>query len=164
MESGQGCWIIRSELVFFPMSRVIFDTLTLEQFLKLPEAKPALEYIDGMVVQKASPKRTQSSLQVDLGSAIRAFARPRRLGRVYSELRIISPAETIKHLPRRLRWCLRNGVKLAGLIQPRKERALVFRQGQEPEVLDRSRALEGEEVIPGFQLPLDDLLSWIDED
>ncbi|MBX6315954.1 MAG: Uma2 family endonuclease, partial [Isosphaeraceae bacterium] len=39
---------------------VIFEGLTLEQFLKLPETKPALEYIDGKVVQRVAAKRTHS--------------------------------------------------------------------------------------------------------
>jgi Uma2 family endonuclease len=37
--------------------------LTLEEFLALPEEKPALEYIDGMVDQKMSPKGQHSWLQ-----------------------------------------------------------------------------------------------------
>jgi Uma2 family endonuclease len=34
------------------MPHAIWDNLTLEQFLRLPETKPYLEYIDGEVVQK----------------------------------------------------------------------------------------------------------------
>jgi Uma2 family endonuclease len=34
------------------MPHVIYDNLTLKQFLRLPERKPPLEYIDGKVVQK----------------------------------------------------------------------------------------------------------------
>ena len=47
------------------MGRVIYDSLTLEQFLKLPEAKPPLEYIDGLVVQKRTPPRIPISAPVD---------------------------------------------------------------------------------------------------
>ncbi len=51
------------------MPHAIFEDLTLERFLRLPEAKPALEFIDGKVVQKVSPKRTHSTIQLTLGSS-----------------------------------------------------------------------------------------------
>jgi len=69
--------------------QAIFEDLTLERFLRLPEAKPALEFIDGKVVQKVSPKLTHSTLQLTLGSTILEHARSRGLGRAYSELRCI---------------------------------------------------------------------------
>jgi Uma2 family endonuclease len=39
---------------------------TLEQFLCLPERKPALEYGDGVVTRKVSPKGRHSALQDEL--------------------------------------------------------------------------------------------------
>jgi hypothetical protein len=42
------------------MERVVFENLSLRQFLRLPEAKPALEFIDGRVIQKAFPNTTHS--------------------------------------------------------------------------------------------------------
>lgn len=46
----------------------IVDTgLTLEQFLRLPEEKPALEYLDGVVTQKMSPKGPHGRLQLWAG-------------------------------------------------------------------------------------------------
>jgi Uma2 family endonuclease len=79
-------------------------------------------------------------------------------------IEIISPGQTVKNVTARLRWCVRNGVELAWLIQPRKERAFVFRPNQPIETLGRDQALDGEQVIPGFRLALSDLFSWIDED
>ena len=38
--------------------------LTLEEFLALPEEKPALEYADGEVTQKVSPKARHGRLQL----------------------------------------------------------------------------------------------------
>ena len=67
---------------------VILDDLTLEQFLRLPEAKPALEYIDGKVVQKVSRDDTHSVLQSDLAAKIKEFASGQRgIGQPYIELR-----------------------------------------------------------------------------
>jgi Uma2 family endonuclease len=71
------------------MPHAIFEDLTLERFLRLPEAKPALEFIDGKVVQKVSPKRSHGLLQSMLSASILNHARPRRLGLPYSELRCV---------------------------------------------------------------------------
>ena len=43
---------------------------TLEEFLKLPETKPAQEYIDGKIYQKPMPQGKHSTLQIELASAI----------------------------------------------------------------------------------------------
>jgi Uma2 family endonuclease len=78
---------IRGNVVQKHEHPVIYDCLTLAQFLRLPEAKPALEFIDGNVVQKVSPNRTHSVLQMMLGARLLDFARSRRLGLPYPELR-----------------------------------------------------------------------------
>jgi Uma2 family endonuclease len=41
--------------------------LTFEQFLRLPEEKPALEYLDGAVTQKMAPKGPHGRLQLWAG-------------------------------------------------------------------------------------------------
>ncbi len=69
------------------MGNVIYDDLTLEQFLRLPEAKPALEYLQGKVVQKVSPKPTHSRLQTMLVVRIMEYAIPRGTDQLYVELR-----------------------------------------------------------------------------
>jgi len=69
------------------MGNVIYDDLTLEQFLRLPEAKPALEYLQGKVVQKVSPKTTHSRLQTMLVVRIMEHAIPRGMDQLYVELR-----------------------------------------------------------------------------
>lgn len=71
------------------MPHTIFEDLTLERFLRLPEAKPALEFIDGKVVQKVSPKLSHGTIQLALGSLILEHARSHGLGRAYSELRCV---------------------------------------------------------------------------
>ncbi len=48
------------------MSQVIYDSLTLEQFMKLPEAKPPLEFIEGKVLQKVSPVLPHTKLEQTL--------------------------------------------------------------------------------------------------
>ena len=62
--------------------------LTLEQFLALPEAKPAVEYGCGELIQKISPTSEHSKLQNRLDVCITVYAEPRRLGRMLPELRV----------------------------------------------------------------------------
>jgi Uma2 family endonuclease len=49
--------------------------MSLDQYLALPEEKPYLQYWDGVVVQKAVPKRKHGILQSELTTALRAYAR-----------------------------------------------------------------------------------------
>ena len=61
--------------------------LTLEEFLALPEEKPALEYVDGVVTQKVSPERDHSGLQSTIVYRINAHAYPSKVAFAFSELR-----------------------------------------------------------------------------
>jgi Uma2 family endonuclease len=61
--------------------------LTLEDFLALPEEKPALEYFDGVVTRKVSPERQHSDLQYVIPERINRFAYPRKLAFAWPELR-----------------------------------------------------------------------------
>ena len=61
--------------------------LTLEEFLELPEESPALEYLDGVVVPKVSPKMYHGATQYAFAEHVNLFARPRRLARAFTETR-----------------------------------------------------------------------------
>jgi len=61
--------------------------LTLEEFLKLPETKPASEYIDGRIIQKPLPQGKHSTIQGELVSAINALVKSRRIALALPELR-----------------------------------------------------------------------------
>lgn len=61
--------------------------LTLEEFLALPEEEPALEYEDGKVTQKVSPKGKHGGLQGALVELFNRFSGPRKLARAFPELR-----------------------------------------------------------------------------
>lgn len=61
---------------------------TLEDFLRLPEEEPPLEYEDGRVTQKVSPQAEHSRLQARLVRLIDEFAEPRRLALSFPELRV----------------------------------------------------------------------------
>jgi Uma2 family endonuclease len=61
--------------------------LTLEEFLRLPEQEPPLEYWRGRVTQKVSPQGQHAVLQLSFGSSLRDWVVPRKLGVVFTELR-----------------------------------------------------------------------------
>ena len=61
--------------------------VTLEDFLTWPERKPALEYEDGRITQKVSPKGVHSSLQTDTAELFNAAGKPKKVARAYTELR-----------------------------------------------------------------------------
>jgi Uma2 family endonuclease len=60
---------------------------TLEEFLKLPETKPASEYIDGQISQKPMPQGQHSTLQIELASAINQAGKVKKLAYAFTELR-----------------------------------------------------------------------------
>lgn len=61
--------------------------MSLEEFLKLPEEEPALELIDGVVVQKVSPAEEHSWLQRELVLRFEAHGSPRHILCALPELR-----------------------------------------------------------------------------
>ena len=60
---------------------------TLEEFLKLPETKPASEYIDGKIYQKPMPQGKHSRLQSRLTTAINQAGETQKLALALTELR-----------------------------------------------------------------------------
>lgn len=61
--------------------------LTLEEFLALPEAEPALEYADGVITQKVSPQAYHGTIQSNFVEMVNLYGRPRRLAKAYTETR-----------------------------------------------------------------------------
>jgi Uma2 family endonuclease len=70
-------------------SSLVGRAMTLDEFLKLPERKPYLEYEDGVVTQKMSPKGKHSRLQWTLSSAVNRETEPNRIALAFPELRTI---------------------------------------------------------------------------
>jgi Uma2 family endonuclease len=63
----------------------ILTQWTLEQFLRLPETKPALEFECGRITQKVSPTTEHAALQVHLCRLLDDLS----VGRAFSELRTV---------------------------------------------------------------------------
>ena len=71
------------------MLKTSCDLTTLDQFLSLPGFKPAFEFIGGRVIQKMPPQLPHSIIQVEFVASLNSYARPRKLGRAYTELRSV---------------------------------------------------------------------------
>ena len=61
--------------------------LSLEEFLQLPETKPASEFIAGEIIQKPMPKGRHSRLQGKLGSEINRVTENSKIAYAFPELR-----------------------------------------------------------------------------
>ncbi len=61
--------------------------LTLEEFLKLPETKPASEYINGQIIQKPMPQGKHSKLQGKLVTTINNVVEKPKIALAFPELR-----------------------------------------------------------------------------
>ena len=69
------------------MVQVLSKLLTLDEFLQLPDTKPASEYIDGQIIQKPMPQGKQSVIRGELVPAINQAVKSKRIARAFLELR-----------------------------------------------------------------------------
>jgi Uma2 family endonuclease len=72
-----------------------------------------------------------------------------------------SGTDRLAKLQRKMKntW-MKNGVRLAWLIDPYEEKVHIYRAGQpEPEIIAgfTGKKLSGEDIMPGFELPLEDM-------
>ncbi len=69
------------------MTASVFQSITLEEFLKLPETKPASEYVNGEIIQKPMPKGRHSRLQGKLCATVNLVAEDAKIAYAFPELR-----------------------------------------------------------------------------
>jgi Uma2 family endonuclease len=72
---------------------IVRKRLTLEEFLRLPEEEPALEFWHGEVTQKVSPKGPHGALQYGFGRRVDRDPVLDRLVRVFTETRVAFAGE-----------------------------------------------------------------------
>jgi Uma2 family endonuclease len=65
-----------------------------------------------------------------------------------------SASDNLKPTQKKMREYQRLGVRLGLLIDPKKKRVEIYRQGQEPEILASPKSIDCNEVMPGFILDL----------
>jgi Uma2 family endonuclease len=73
-----------SQMVQTPVKQI-----TLEEFLELPDTKPASEYIDGEIIQKPMPQGQHSVIQKKLLLAIDPVLSDAGIGQTFPELRCV---------------------------------------------------------------------------
>ena len=69
------------------MVKTTLKPLNLEEFLQLPETKPASEYIDNQIIQKPLPQGKHSAIQCELIIFINAILKTKKVARAFPELR-----------------------------------------------------------------------------
>lgn len=69
------------------MTIISSKQITLEEFLDLPETKPASEYIDGKIIQKPMPQGEHSTIQGELITALNSTLKSQKVARAFPELR-----------------------------------------------------------------------------
>ena len=62
-------------------------SISIEEFLKLPDTKPASEFVDGQIIQKPMSQGKHSTIQRDLVNAIDSILKVEKIARAYPELR-----------------------------------------------------------------------------
>lgn len=69
------------------MMQTLSKSITLEEFLKLPETKPPREYVDGQIIQKPMPQGKHSAIQTEFSTTINVTLKTLNIARAFSELR-----------------------------------------------------------------------------
>jgi Uma2 family endonuclease len=72
-------------------------------------------------------------------------------------LEVKSPSNSESDLRQKISVYLESGVRVVWLVRPDDRTVTVYRPGQPERVLGEGDVLDGEEVLPGFRLPLRDL-------
>ena len=72
---------------------------------------------------------------------------------------VLSPSDRLPDALSKATMYLQAGVSLVWLIDPMKHTATIFRQDEVPITIGEDGVLDGEEVLPGFTLPLAKLLA-----
>jgi Uma2 family endonuclease len=70
---------------------------------------------------------------------------------------VVSPTNTAAEVLRKVREYFRAGVQRVWVVYPDEEQVYVYSSPTSIRVLERSGELDGEEVLPGFRLPLSEL-------
>lgn len=179
-------------------AEIVGQRMTLDEFQKLPETNPALEFVDGMVTQKVAPQAQHVRLQLNFATRINAFTEPQKMASAFPELRatyaglsrvpdvavylwnriprlpngrianrfteppdiaveIVSPGQSVTEQFSKCLWFVTHGVRIALLVDPDQDTILRFRPDALPDVLTGDDRIDLDEVLPGFELTVNQL-------
>jgi Uma2 family endonuclease len=71
---------------------------------------------------------------------------------------VVSPNDTFSELTEKAESYIKAGVKLVWIVDPQTRRAHVYRAGKAMQTFTAAESLSGEEVLPGFELALNEVL------
>lgn len=72
-------------------------------------------------------------------------------------IELLSSSDSLKKVKAKMLEYLENGTSLGWLIDARKKRVYIYRQGKEVEVLEKPQTVCGESLLPDFQLNLNEI-------
>src|SRR5262249_34502149 len=90
----------------------------------------------------------------------------KRIADLYPDLavEVLSEGNTREEMQRKLRDFFLHGTRLAWVIDPKKETRKVYRAPDEVRHVGKTGTLDGEDVLPGFKLSLQELFAESDEE
>jgi Uma2 family endonuclease len=72
-------------------------------------------------------------------------------------IELCSPSDRIIDVQTKMQEYLNNGTRLGWLIDPESKSAQIYRQNQRVEVQNAPNSLSGEDILPGFELDLQEI-------
>ncbi|HEX8174765.1 MAG TPA: Uma2 family endonuclease [Pyrinomonadaceae bacterium] len=75
---------------------------------------------------------------------------------------VLSPSDTIERLHEKIVEYFDNGAKLIWVLNPEDQTALVYHTPQPDKLLRADDLLDGEDVVPGFSMPVSELFAELD--
>lgn len=75
---------------------------------------------------------------------------------------VLSESNTEAEIARKLREYFSAGVRLVWLVDPEARTVAIHKEHEPPVVLDQAQVLDGDDVLPGFRMPLGDLFAELD--
>lgn len=73
-------------------------------------------------------------------------------------IEVLSPTDRMTNVQEKIDLYLAAGTRLLWLIEPRRRGATVHRPGRPPVTLNENDVLDGEDVVPGFRLSINEIL------
>ncbi len=73
---------------------------------------------------------------------------------------ILSPGQTVGELKKKIRAAIRRGVKIGWLVTKPRKQVWILRSDYKPKVFSLGDVLSGEDILPGFVLPVAEIFGW----
>ena len=72
---------------------------------------------------------------------------------------VVSPSDTVYRVEEKTEDWLTYGCSMVVVVSDRRRTVTVHRAGQSPHILRGNEILDGEDVVPGFRLPLSEIFA-----